>query len=171
MPHNAPITPPLFVTCTGADSADAIPAMQAVSTAHNGQIEWGILICPEQSGRPRFPSQGVIDVFCTSGLRLSAHVCGAMAEAIFAGQGVDFDFSGFRRIQVNKFNQHATPAEIENAITFGRKQGIRTILQCGTSFLTDTRADWLMDNSFGQGKSVQSVPPMHTTQALCGISG
>lgn len=167
--HN--VTLPLFVTLTGADRTDYIPAMHTLSKTYNGQIEWGVLVSDEKKGHARFPFWETIDVFRTSGLRLSAHVCGTLAEHIFAGQDIDFDFSGFKRIQINKLGQHANPEEVENAIAFGRKHGIRTILQCGHDFPKDMRADWLMDNSFGQGKSLEYVPLLQDTGVFCGISG
>ncbi len=168
--HNN-ITHPMFVTLTGSDKTDYIPPMQALSATYNGQIEWGILISKDKQGHPLFPVREVIDVFRTSGLRLSAHICGTLAEDIFAGRDIQFDFSGFRRIQINKFDQHPNPEEIENAITFGRKHGIRTILQCGYDLPIDTRTDWLIDNSFGQGKFLKTVPSFQKTNAFCGISG
>lgn len=166
---NSPL--PSFVTLTGADHTDFIPDLLDISAEYPTQIELGILISQQKSGTARFPNQHTIEVFANSGLRLSAHICGSLADKIFAGHDIDFDLSGFGRVQVNLLERHATTLEIENAIKFGQERDVKVILQCGDNYPDEPRCDWLLDNSFGQGKTLRSVPNMKESSAFCGISG
>ena len=162
---------PDFVTLTGCDRPDAIDALHRLATDYPGRVEYGILISAEKAGSPRFPALSTVEELRRAGLRLSAHLCGSLAEAVFAGRAVDFDLSGFTRVQVNLVGRHAGTAEVEAAIGFGRSRGIRTILQCGQGFPPETRCDWLLDNSFGAGKAVVAIPDMNGSSAFCGVSG
>lgn len=157
---------PAFVTLTGADSMALIPGMQALA-ATDGRIEWGILY---GLSAPRFADFPTLEAFRRAGLRLSLHLCGPMAEAVFAGQSPDLNLSGFSRLQVNKPEGHASPSEIENALRFGRANGLRTILQCPGPFPDDPRADWLLDRSHGRGRPIATPPPLRG-RAFCGYSG
>lgn len=162
---------PDLVTLTGCDRAEAIDDLHRLATDYPGRVEFGILISAENAGSPRFPAPPTVEELRRAGLRLSAHLCGSLAEAVFAGRAVDFDLYGFTRVQVNLVGRHAGPSEVEAAIAFGRSRGIRTILQCGQGFPDDARCDWLLDNSFGAGKAVVSIPDMTGTPAFCGVSG
>ncbi|SFS13942.1 hypothetical protein [Yoonia litorea] len=162
---------PEFVTLTGCDRPDAIDALHRIAADYPGRVEYGILISAEKAGSPRFPAPPTVDDLRRAGLRLSAHLCGSLAEAVFAGRAVDFDLSGFTRVQVNLVGRHASPMEADAAIAFGRSRGIRTILQCGHGFPAETRCDWLLDNSFGEGRAVRAIPDMTETPAFCGVSG
>ena len=162
---------PEFITLTGADRPELAAGMQHLAASHNGRIEWGILLSEELAGTPRFPAAETVETLRRAGLRLSAHICGTLAERILAGEDVAIDLSGFSRAQVNQLGRHASAAEIECAVAFGQRKGIRTILQCGEVFPDEPRADWLLDNSFGQGRTLAQVPPMAGTGAFCGISG
>lgn len=162
---------PAFVTLTGCDRSDVIGDLQTLAAKYSGKVEFGILIDPKKFGTARFPSQSTITDLRHSGLRLSAHLCGDIADAIFAGRDVDIDLAGFSRAQINLLGRHARTAEIENAIGFGLAHDFRIILQCTARYPTDTRCDWLLDASFGTGRRVVHVPDMTKTSAFCGISG
>jgi hypothetical protein len=160
---------PAFITLTGANRSDLIPAMQGLSAKYPNFIEWGILI--GLSPEPRFADQATMEVLRCSGLRLSAHLCGPLAEAIFAGQILEVDLAGFSRVQVNKPEGHASASEREAAMRFGRKIGLRTILQCAGPFPNDPRCDWLLDSSHGRGVPLPKVPSFDLSSAFCGLSG
>ena len=162
---------PAFVTLTGCDRPDTIVDLQRIAADYPGRVEYGILISAEKAGSPRFPAPSTVEELRRAGLRLSAHLCGSLAEAVFAGRDVQIDLSGFTRVQVNLIGRHAGPAAVEAAIGFGRAWGIRTVLQCGQGFPAETRCDWLLDNSFGKGRTVGAIPDMTGTPAFCGISG
>lgn len=165
------MTSPAFITLTGADDAGLIPGMCMLTQRFEGKIEWGILLSKEHCGTPRFPSVDVIDVFRRAGLRLAAHICGSLAEQIFAGEQAAIDLSAFSRIQINKSGCYATSDETGHAICFGREHGLRTILQSGDIYLDDARVDWLLDSSFGRGAPIETIPSMQETLAFCGFSG
>lgn len=160
---------PAFITLTGANRADLIPQVQRLSALYPGFIEWGILIGLAPS--PRFADLQTVEVLRRSGLRLSAHLCGPLAQAIFAGQDPGIDLAGFSRVQINKPEGHATPDEFEAALRFGRRAGLRTILQCPGPFPDDSRCDWLLDRSHGRGRPLTQVPPLGQSRAFCGLSG
>ncbi len=160
---------PAFLTLTGADRADLIPAMQRLSAEHPGRIEWGILI--GLAPADRFADTPALDAMRHAGLRLSAHLCGPLAEAIFAGTMPVLDLAGFSRMQVNKSDGHANAAEVENAIRYGSRMGLRTILQCAGPFPDDLRCDWLLDGSHGRGRRLAWVPALDQSRAFCGFAG
>ncbi|WP_421850681.1 hypothetical protein [Oricola sp.] len=162
---------PEFITLTGADRAELAADMNRLAASYNGRIEWGILLSDELVGTPRFPASDAVETFRRTGLRLSAHICGTLAQRILAGEDIALDLSGFSRAQVNQLGRHASADEVDNAVAFGQRRGIRTILQCGDAYPDDLRVDWLLDNSFGQGRELSKVPPLTATSAFCGVSG
>lgn len=162
---------PSFVTLTGCDRSDVIDDLHALADAYQSKVEFGILIDPERFGTARFPSKDTINDLRRSALRLSAHICGGTADAIFAGHDVDIGLSGFSRAQINLVGRHARPDEVENAIRFGKSRGIRIILQCSDHYPADARCDWLLDTSFGAGRQVVHVPDFAKSRAFCGVSG
>jgi len=162
---------PEFVALTGVDRLECAPDLKDISNAFPNRVEFGVLVCKERFGTPRFPTLKTIKALARSGLRVSAHICGHDAERIFSGSDIDFDLSGFSRAQINLLHRHAASHEIENAIRFGKTRGIRVIVQCAESYPAESRCDWLLDNSFGEGRLLGHVPDMSGTQAFCGISG
>ena len=85
--------PPAFITFTGADDARLCDGMRKLSERY--PIEWGILIDRDRLGTKLFPSYGHIERFRHMGLRLCAHVCGALAREIATGANPRVDLGGF----------------------------------------------------------------------------
>lgn len=92
------------VTISGADDG-VEPSELAALSIEFPFVEWGILFSAKRAGEPRYPSAawrvrlGKLD----AKLRLSLHLCGAVARALLAG---DTDLLGavgdeYERIQVN----------------------------------------------------------------------
>ncbi len=162
---------PSFVTLTGCDRSDAIEGLRRLADGYPGRVEFGVLISVEKAGMPRFASAAVLADLRRSGLRLAAHLCGGIAKSILAGRDIDIDLSGFTRAQINLVGRYANRREVENAIGFGQVRGIRIILQCGDNYPAEARCDWLLDNSFGEGRAVEWIPDMSKSPAFCGVSG
>ena len=165
------IAKPAFATLTGCNRSDVIKELQDIAAQFPTQVEFGVLISEEKTGTGRFATKRVVDDLRAGGLRLSAHLCGALADQVFAGRDIDLDLSGFSRVQINLPGRYASPDEAENAIQFAMSRGVRAILQCADGYPCDTRCDWLLDKSFGSGRAVQIIPDMSQTKAFCGISG
>lgn len=160
---------PVFITFTGADSMDLIPGMLALSRQY--PVEWGILIDPARQGIPLFPDHKTRVAIQGSGLRLSAHVCGELAQAIAEGRDPGFDFSGYSRVQINHGRAGSSEQEIQNCYLFGLRHGVRPALQSQGVFPDDGRVDWLYDVSFGNGVKPSAWPPLQGAHPFCGFSG
>ena len=164
-------TPPAFITFTGADDARLCKGMRKLSEFY--PIEWGILIDRDKLGRKLFPSYEHIERFRHLGLRLCAHVCGALAREIATGANPRVDLGGFSRIQVNHGRSGADESTIANVGRFAASSGIRGVLQCGGREFPRhaTHVDWLFDVSFGEGIRPAFLPPVRFDHPMCGISG
>ncbi|MFZ6776852.1 hypothetical protein ACO0LD_08450 [Undibacterium sp. Ji83W] len=143
--------------------------MQALSRQY--PVEWGILIDTAREGIPLFPDHKARQAMQRSGLRLSAHVCGELAQAIAEGRDPDFDFSGYSRVQINHGRAGSSEQEIQNCYLFGVRNGVRPALQSQGVFPNDGRADWLYDVSFGNGVKPATWPPLQHAHPFCGFSG
>lgn len=165
------IQPPAFISFTGADSDDLIPGMQSLSEKY--PVEWGILVDEDQAGETLFPSGETLRAIkAASGLKLAAHVCGKQARLIVnEPQKATISLAGFQRLQVNHGFEGSSPDQVENAVWFGRQNGVRTMLQTISEFPSDLRLDWLYDVSFGTGKSPGKWPALPEQPPLCGYSG
>jgi hypothetical protein len=163
------IIQPAFITFTGVDEFDLIPGMLSISARY--PVEWGVLVDVAQEGAPLFPVAQVRQVFQSSALRLSAHVCGAAARAIVEGRDAGLDLAGFARVQINHGRIGSTESEIQNSYLFGQRQGIRSALQCQADFPDDARVDWLYDISFGEGVRPTTWPSVSVLSPFCGFSG
>lgn len=169
MPRN-PKPRPAFVTFTGVDRAQIIPDLQSLSARY--PIEWGILIDPDQEESELFPNLEERLRIQSSGLRLSAHLCGQPAVAIAAGaRPGDLSLSGFSRLQLNHGRQGSTSQQIANSHRFAACMGLRLALQCQADFPAEPRADWLYDVSFGLGRRPAHWPPLGPPSVFCGYSG
>lgn len=146
---------PEFITFTGADDRTDVAGMGAL--ADRFPIEWGILFSPSRQGVDnRYPGGEAQSRFAQSGLRLSAHLCGAYARAIMTGENlhVPIGLGIFKRIQIN----HVAPS-VSAINAFRRGWGPRCIAQArGSEFPPDTSIDWLFDTSGGRGKEPESLP-------------
>lgn len=162
---------PKFITFTGADDHTDIDEMSTLSGKY--PIEWGILFSPSRQGiDPRYPGGAAQSRLLWSGMRLSAHLCGAYALSIMDtgslnGLHIPVDLGIFKRIQVN--HRAPNPARIN---TFRKGWGPRCIAQCrGLKFPDDTSVDWLHDVSGGTGKQPELIPeyPGHLVGYAGGI--
>ena len=165
--HNIPR--PSFITFTGVDDMSLIAGMKKLSARY--AIEWGVLVDPEQEGGPLFPGQEDINAIRTSGLRLSAHVCGKPAKDIAEGREPEVDLSGFARLQLNHGREGSSEDVIQNAYSYAVANGLRLALQCQGAFPEDARADWLYDVSFGTGVRPIEWPTLTHGYPFCGYSG
>jgi hypothetical protein len=149
--------PPKFITFTGADDRTSVEGMIALSRLY--PIEWGILFSKSrQRVDPRYPGGEAVSRFAWSGLRLSAHLCGAYSRAIMAGTDdhrMPLDLGICRRIQIN--HDEPIAARIRE---FRKGWGPRCIAQTkGETFPRDTAIDWLFDRSGGAGYLPAGWPP------------
>ncbi|UDF03030.1 phosphoribosylanthranilate isomerase [Asticcacaulis sp. AND118] len=161
---------PAFIAFTGLDTPDLIPGLIRLSQRY--PIEWGILIDDTRKDDPLFPDAAARQRFLeTPGLRFAAHVCGQAAHEIAnAPDAACIDLSGFQRVQVNHSFAGSTAAQIEHTVRFGRRNGIRMLLQCSETFPEDSRLDWLFDTSFGTGQAPARWPAL-PNGPFCGFSG
>jgi hypothetical protein len=162
---------PAFIAFTGADDPALIPGMKRLSARY--PIEWGMLLDDAQAGRPLFPDEEARrTMLAAPGLRWAAHVCGEQAQRIAnAPDTATIDLHGFTRVQVNHGFSGSSPEQAENVIAFGRKRGVRTMLQCLSDFPVEARLDWLFDISFGRGNRPTAWPALPASGPFCGYSG
>jgi hypothetical protein len=161
---------PAFITFTGVDCIEVIPDMKELSARY--PIEWGVLIDPLQENLALFPTLDERLQVQSAGLRLSAHICGAPAVAIAAGERPDdLHLAGFSRLQINHSRDGSTEVQIANCHRFAISMGMRPALQCQGAFPDEPRADWLYDVSFGLGHRPTEWPPLGPSSVLCGYSG
>lgn len=165
------LQPPAFIAFTGVDRVEIASELKALSRDY--PIEWGILVDAERSGQPLFPSAAVrAELVSKATLRWAAHVCGTQASRIANGPGdSDLTLPGFQRVQVNHGFQGSNENQIASSARFGRRLGIRAVLQCLDAFPSDLRVDWLFDTSFGRGSTPRAWPPLPKEGAFCGYSG
>jgi hypothetical protein len=161
---------PAFIAFTGVDRLEALPGMAALSARY--PIEWGLLLDEAQEGQPLFPDAELRAKLRPLGLRLAAHVCGGAARAIADQPGFsELDLGGFQRVQVNHGFKGSTEAQVANVSAYGRRMGVRSMLQCLGAFPDDARVDWLFDTSFGEGVSPSAWPALPETGPFCGFAG
>jgi len=161
---------PAFIAFTGVDRIEALPGMAALSARY--PIEWGVLLDEAQEDAPLFPDAELRARLRGMGLRLAAHVCGAAARAIAGEPGFDaLAIAGFQRVQVNHGFQGSNETQIANVSAYGRRKGVRAMLQTLDRFPDDMRVDWLFDVSFGTGVRPTAWPPLPGSGPFCGYSG
>ncbi|RYY27440.1 MAG: phosphoribosylanthranilate isomerase [Sphingomonadales bacterium] len=163
--------PPAFIAFTGVDRADLLPGLIALSARY--PIEWGLLVDPDRSGDPLFPDFDTRQALLSGvGLRWAAHVCGATARAIVATPDTAVaDIAGVQRVQVNHSFAGSDTHQTAATARFGRRHGVRTVLQCKSDFPADTGVDWLYDVSFGTGICPDRWPALAADGPFCGYSG
>lgn len=168
--HQSPTIRPAFVTFTGVDCVELIPGLLALSARY--PVEWGVLIDPEQEDSVLFPRLEERLEVQSSGLRLSAHLCGAPAAAIAEGRPPGaLHLSGFSRLQINHSRKGSSEDAIANCHRFASALGMRPALQCQQGFPDEPRVDWLYDVSFGLGHRPTRWPPLGPPSVFCGYSG
>ena len=162
---------PAFVAFTGVDRVDVLPGIVALSQRY--PIEWGVLVNASEQGNPLFADESLRSaLLSTRHLRLAVHVCGEEARSIAqAGLKSTFDSAGFQRVQVNHGFEGSTALQVAHVREYGRKAGVRVVLQTITSFPEDPSVDWLYDVSFGTGKQPSRWPPLPGSSTFCGYSG
>lgn len=161
---------PAFITFTGVDDVVLLKGMRELSQRY--PIEWGVLIDPARRHERLFPDDEQIDRIRQAGLRLSAHVCGELAQDIVTGRAERLNLGGFSRLQVNHGRDGASSDVVASVNRFAAAHGLRGVLQCNGEFPVDeTRVDWLYDVSFGEGVTPDSYPALSGTFPFCGYSG
>jgi hypothetical protein len=163
--------PPSFIAFTGVDRLDLLPGMKDLSARY--PIEWGVLVDPDQEDKPLFPDAAIrAALLAEPGLRWAAHVCGAGARDIAAApRTTAVAVTGVQRVQVNHSFQGSNADQIAAARDYGRRMGVRTVLQCTGAFPGETGVDWLYDVSFGTGVKPKDWPALPATGPFCGYSG
>ncbi len=165
--------PPSFIAFTGVDRLELLPGLKALSARY--PIEWGVLVDPAQEDTALFPPAAIRDALLAAlDLRWAAHVCGEAAKAIVANPlSAPPPSAGVQRGQVNHSFKGSTPAQVAAARDYGRRLGVRTVLQCSAAFpLNQTGVDWLYDVSFGTGARPDRWPaPPPAEGPFCGYSG
>lgn len=161
---------PAYVTFTGVDRIEILPRLKELSAKY--PIEWGVLIDPAQEDNILFPTKDERKEIQSSGLRLSAHICGVPASEIVNGTRPTYlGLDGFSRLQINHSRDGSTEENIKNAHDFATSIGMRPALQCQGGFPTELRADWLYDVSFGLGTRPTDWPKLNSEGTFCGYSG
>lgn len=163
--------PPSFIAFTGVDRLELLSGMTRLSARY--PIEWGVLIDPDQEDKALFPDAATrTALLAEPGLRWAAHICGASARDIVAApRDTAVAVTGVQRVQVNHSFQGSAPDQIAAARDYGRRLGVRTVLQCAGAFLHDSGVDWLYDVSFGTGVKPKDWPALPANGPFCGYSG
>lgn len=164
--------PPCFIAFTGVDRPELLPGLKRLSARY--PIEWGLLVDPAQEDKPLFPVRTVREALLAErDLRWAAHVCGDAARAIAATPDTaPPPPAGVQRVQVNHSFQGSTSAQVAAARDYGRRLGVRTVLQCQGEFPAEAGVDWLFDVSFGTGVRPERWPsPPTAGGAFGGYSG
>jgi hypothetical protein len=163
--------PPSFIAFTGVDRIDLLPGMTQLSARY--PIEWGVLVDPDQEDKALFPNAVTrAALLGEPGLRWAAHICGASARDIVAApRDAAVAMTGVQRVQVNHSFQGSAPDQIAAARDYGRRLGVRTVLQCAGAFPGETGVDWLYDVSFGTGVKPKDWPALPAAGPFCGYSG
>ncbi len=144
--------------------------MQRLSASY--PIEWGVLVDPDRT-ETLFPDAATRAAFARAdGLRRAAHLCGTLAQQIvLMPDAACFDVSGFQRLQINHGRNGSTEPHIRHAMRFGRRHGVRVVLQCIGDFPDDARVDWLYDVSFGTGVRPAAMPRLVGDTSFVGYAG
>lgn len=163
--------PPAFIAFTGVDRLDVLPELRRLSARY--PIEWGVLVDPDQEDKALFPDATIrAGLLAEPGLRWAAHICGAGARDIVAApRDTAVAVTGVQRVQVNHSFQGSAPDQIAAARDYGRRMGVRTVLQCAGAFPDETGVDWLYDVSFGTGVKPKDWPALPAGGPFCGYSG
>jgi hypothetical protein len=161
---------PAFIAFTGVDDSVRRDDLAGLSARY--PIEWGILVDDSRENDLLFPSASTrARLLSGAPLRWAAHVCGAQARAIASDAcAPPIDLSGFSRVQVNHSFAGSDAQQVVNVAAFGRRNAVRAVLQCSTTFPDDAGVDWLFDVSFGNGARPSAWPRASST-AFCGYSG
>ncbi len=162
---------PAFLAFTGVDRMELLPQMQTLSRLY--PIEWGVLVRPGGAPDALFPPDEVCAaILAAGGLRLAAHVCGEAAlEIAERGDTTVFNPAGHQRVQVNHGFCGSTPAQASRVRDYGRRHGVRSVLQTRGYFPSESGVDWLFDVSFGAGKRPDHWPALPPNGPFCGFSG
>lgn len=149
---------PCFIAFTGVDRLDLLPGLRRLSARY--PIEWGLLVDPAQEDKTLFPDTSTrAALLAANELRWAAHVCGAAARAIAADpMAAPLPPAGVQRVQVNHGFRGSDATQIAAVRDYGRRLGVRTVLQCQGDFPVEAGVDWLFDVSFGTGLRPERWP-------------
>ncbi len=162
---------PAFIAFTGVDRLDVAPDLRRLSARY--PIEWGVLVDPDQEDRALFPDADIrTALLAEPGLRWAAHICGAGARDIVAApRDTAVAVTGVQRVQVNHSFQGSNAEQAAAARDYGRRLGVRAVLQCAGAFPDEAGVDWLYDVSFGTGVKPSDWPALKADGPFCGYSG
>lgn len=163
--------PPAFIAFTGVDRLGVLPGLKSLSARY--PIEWGVLVDPDQEDKSLFPDAATRKMLLAEpDLRWAAHICGAGARDIVAAPLTTVvEVTGVQRVQLNHSFAGSAPNHVEAARDYGRRMGVRTVLQCAGAFPTESGVDWLYDVSFGTGVRPSDWPQLNPNGSFCGYSG
>lgn len=161
---------PAFIAFTGVDRPALRADLERLSARY--PIEWGILVDDDRK-EPLFPAADArMQLLSGPPLRWAAHICGTKAREIAATpDAAHLDLTGFQRVQINHSFQGSAESHIANCARFGKRAGVRAVLQCSGAFPPDLRVDWLFDVSFGKGTVPSAWPRLSEAGPFCGFSG
>lgn len=157
---------PSFLTFTGIDARTDLIRARELSQFY--PIEWGVLLSQERQGKEnRYPDdQSINFMLAEDMMNFSAHLCGAYAREVIAGNDIDIDMRGFNRTQIN----HVSPNQ-ETALAFGNARGIAPIIQVrDLEFPEDEGCAMLFDRSGGRGIATTEWPK-HPGDRMVGYAG
>ncbi|MET0497867.1 MAG: phosphoribosylanthranilate isomerase [Steroidobacteraceae bacterium] len=162
---------PAFIAFTGVDRVEIVAALLDLSSRY--PVEWGILVADDQPGNALFPDAALrTRLLASANLRWAAHICGARARSIANDPETPrMDLAGFQRAQINHSFAGSSETQTANSVAFGRRHGVRTMLQCLSDFPADLTVDWLFDTSFGKGAAPTAWPALPAHGPFCGFSG
>lgn len=172
---------PEFVTFTGLDENTEPAAILDLSRRY--PVEWGILFSPSKAGvDPRYPSLRAARRFYANGLKLSAHLCGAYADALLSAQEFDDTladelFEGVERVQFN-LGGRVTPENVEpvaeQAARLAETLGldVAPIIQWQHQAIPNsTRSFFLFDQSGGKGERPETWGKPQPDAIMVGYAG
>lgn len=161
---------PELITFTGVDEHTDLEILSALSALYPGKVEWGVLVSRKQqaAGNSRYPSDTFIESLRGRGLRLAAHLCGAIAERANQNETLGFTLSGFNRVQVN----HGAP-NVSFLTALASEERVSVIAQSRDPYVIERGGEisWLYDCSGGRGVRPEKFPEARGDEGWCGYAG
>lgn len=157
---------PRTITFTGVDESTSLDQLLEL-TSFYPEVEFGVLFSPKKQGAGRYPRLDFIHRLLALrddvDMRFAAHLCGAHARALIAGQELPHEVDQllhggyFQRVQINTADPSVNPVRLAN---WGEQRGMSVILQCRDPerFPDQPVVSWLYDVSGGNGRSPDAWP-------------
>jgi hypothetical protein len=125
--------PPSFIAFTGVDRLDLLPGMRRLSASY--PIEWGVLVDPPRRTAPCSRHAEIRGPCWPSGPALGGSYLRRDGEGDRRrSPRAPPAPAGVQRVQVNHSFKGSTPAQVAAARDYGRRLGVRTVLQCSGAF-------------------------------------